>query len=93
MAKPNISEARWAESVKIAIDFAKIPPVICKMTKTKETPVAIVSQRMATLFDSASAAFLNAKLIGVFAGRGVPYASGGICLYLGVLIVDKSILN
>ena len=52
IAKPNISDARCAESVKIAIDFAKIPPAICKMTKTKETPVAIVSLRIATLFDS-----------------------------------------
>jgi hypothetical protein len=81
IAKPNISDARCAESVKIAIDLAKIPPAICKMTKTKETPVAIVSLRIATLFDSYSAAFLEAKLIGVFAGRGVPYASGGIALY------------
>lgn len=72
IAKPNISEAKCAESVKMAMDLAMIPPAICKMTKRNETDVAIVNLRMASLFDSYSAAFLPAKLIGVLEGRGVP---------------------
>ncbi len=58
--------------MKIAIEFAKIPPAICKTTKKKETVVAMVSFLIACLFDSARAAFLLEKSIGVLAGRGVP---------------------
>jgi hypothetical protein len=47
-----MSEARCAESVKIAIEFARMPPPIYKMTKRKETDVAVISLFMATLFDS-----------------------------------------
>ena len=72
IAKPNMSEAKWAESVKMAIDLAKMPPAICKITNKKDTEVAIVSLRIASLLDSFSAAFLPAKLIGVLAGKGVP---------------------
>ena len=72
IAKPNISEAKCAESVKMAMDFAMIPPAICKMTKRNDTEVAIVSLRMAILLDSLSAAFLPEKLIGVLEGKGVP---------------------
>ena len=72
MAKPNISEAKCAESVKMAMDLAMIPPTICKITKRKDTEVAIVSLRMASLLDSFSAAFLAEKLMGVLEGKGVP---------------------
>ena len=72
IAKPNISEAKCAESVKMAMDLAKMPPVICKITNKKDTRTAIVSLRIASLLDSVRAAFLPAKLIGVLAGKGVP---------------------
>jgi len=53
-----MSEARCAESVKIAIEFANIPPMICRITKRKDTDVAVIKRFIAILFDSARAAFL-----------------------------------
>ena len=41
IAKPIISDARWAESVKMAIDFARYPPTTWTIMKKNETKHAI----------------------------------------------------
>ena len=38
--KPTRSEARWAESVKIAMELAKYPPISCAMMKKVDKTVA-----------------------------------------------------
>jgi hypothetical protein len=72
MAKPIISEARCAESVKMAIDFARYPPTTWTIMKKNETKHAISNFFIAVWLDFSRAAFLAAKLIGVLAGSGVP---------------------
>lgn len=72
MKKPRISDARWAESVKIAIDLAIYPPISCITIKKPETKQAIRSFFIASLLADSRAAFLPAKLMGVLAGSGVP---------------------
>ena len=75
IAKPTRSEARWAESVKMAIELARIPPVSCATMKKLDTTVAVQSFFIASLLLLASSAFLAWKSIGVLAGIGVPWAS------------------
>lgn len=49
IAKPTKSDARWAVSVKMAIELDKIPPIIYAIMKNTETVATNVSLRMAFL--------------------------------------------
>jgi len=76
MAKPIISEAKCAESVKMAIELAQIPPMTWTTMKIRETKEAIRSFFIALELDLSKLSFLALKLIGVLTGIGVPLASG-----------------
>jgi len=58
IANPTRSEAKWAVSVKMAIEFDIIPPVICTAIKKHETKETIISFFIAFLLDSTTAFFL-----------------------------------
>lgn len=73
---PTRSEARWAVSVKMAIELERIPPVICTAMKKTETKETMSSFLIDFLLASAAALFLARKLMGVFTAMGVPWASG-----------------
>ena len=92
--KPTRSEARWAVSVKIAMEFDIIPPVIWTAMKKTETKETINSLRIDFLFDSAAACFLAKKLMGVLTAIGVPWASGMYDMLSGFLkvVLDMSSL-
>lgn len=52
MAKPTISERRWAVSVKIAMELERIPPIVYAMMKNTETSETRRSLRIAFLLFS-----------------------------------------
>lgn len=73
---PTKSDAKCAVSVKMAIEFDKIPPVIYTAMKNTDTNDTINSLRMDFLFASLASFFLAKKLMGVLTAIGVPIASG-----------------
>ena len=70
--KPTMSDARWAESVKIAMELATYPPISCAMMKTVDNIVAKQRVLRASWLLLANFAFLAWKSIGVLGGMGVP---------------------
>ena len=79
IANPTRSEARWAESVKIAMDYARYPPISYATMKNIETVATIMSFFSAFLLSFSLSARIARKLRGVLTGIGVPIISGSSC--------------
>ena len=75
MPKPSMSDARWAESVKMAMEPAIYPPISYAVMKKTETNDTIHSFLIAALLLSFCISNRAAKLIGVLTGIGVPNTS------------------
>jgi len=84
IANPIRSEAKCAESVKIAMDCARYPPMSYAAMKKKETKATSNNFFSAFLFCSSIFAFIILKLIGVLTGIGVPCMSGCSCVSIYV---------
>ena len=76
IAKPTKSESKWAVSVKIAMEFERIPPITYAMMKNTETKETKHNFLIAFLLFSEIYFLLAWKLMGVLTDIGVPYASG-----------------
>ena len=75
MPKPSISDARWAESVKIAIEPARYPPISYAVMKKIETIDTVSSFFFAALVLSFYTTRRASKFIGDLTGIGVPKTS------------------
>ena len=82
MPKPSRSEARCAESVKIAMDPAMYPPINCSVMKKTETTDTVMSFFMAALLLSFYICKRCSKLTGDLTGIGVPKTSSCLMLLL-----------
>lgn len=75
IAKPIRSEARWAESVRIATEPAIYPPISYATMKNKDTKEARYNCFCAPVFAFFISSSLFYKFKGVLAGIGVPNIS------------------
>lgn len=87
MPKPSMSEARCAESVKMAIDPAIYPPISCAVMKKTETIETVMSLFIDFLLFSFCFSCARTKLIGVLTGMGVPCMSSCLLLPLGNMLL------